>query len=51
LRLQVSNAPIARRLPWFVLSIVVAFSVAIESHLEVFASVHILIEHFVSALS
>jgi Zn-dependent protease with chaperone function len=51
LRLQVSNAPIVRRLPWFFLSLVVVSSIAIESRLEVLASVHVLIEHFVSALS
>jgi Zn-dependent protease with chaperone function len=51
LRLQVSNAPMVRRLPWCFLSFVVAFSIVIESRLEVLASVHILIEHFVAALS
>lgn len=48
---QVSNAQIVRFVPWFVLGLVVAVSITIESRPQVLASVHSLIEHFVAALA
>jgi Zn-dependent protease with chaperone function len=48
---QVSSAPIVRLIPWFVLTVVIAVSITIESRPRILASVHSLIEHFVAALA
>lgn len=49
--LQGSHAWIVRVVPWFLLLLVIVVSVTIGNHLQFLASVHALIERFVSVLS
>ena len=50
-RLVGTNAPIVRLAPWVVLSACVVAAIALETRVEVLASVHNVLEHFVAALS
>lgn len=50
-RAHVSSAPIIRLLPWLVLGLIIVISITIESRPQVLASVHSIMEHFVTALS
>lgn len=50
-RLLVSQAPLVRFVPWFVLTVVVVISVTIESRPQVLAAVHQFVEHVVAFLS
>lgn len=50
-KLQASHAWIVRMVPWFVLVLVIVVSVAIGNHAQFLASVHMLVERFVSVLS
>ncbi|HEV8204083.1 MAG TPA: M48 family metalloprotease [Pyrinomonadaceae bacterium] len=50
-KLQGSHAWIVRTAPWFVLALMIVVSVAIGNHAQFLASVHALVERFVSVLS
>jgi Zn-dependent protease with chaperone function len=50
-RLLASNASVVRFAPWFVLGVIAAFGVMIESRLQVLATVHSFVEHAVAVLS
>jgi Zn-dependent protease with chaperone function len=50
-RQLVSSAPLVRFIPWLVLTVVIVFSISIESRPQVLASVHEFVEHVVAFLS